>query len=78
MRSIAPGTFMAQQRCDRAGACCLSRPMVWTAPDQTVERGLGCCARFCYDRDYSVKPKFSMWRLSVGVMIDPVTFLFIR
>jgi hypothetical protein len=28
--------------------------------------------------DYSVKPTFSMWRLSVGVIADPVTFLFIR
>ncbi|MDQ0390928.1 hypothetical protein J3R73_000720 [Labrys monachus] len=34
--------------------------------------------RPCDDLGYSVKPKFSMWRLRVGVMIEPVTFLFIR
>ena len=27
---------------------------------------------------YFVKPTFSMCRLSVGVIVDPVTFLFIR
>lgn len=27
---------------------------------------------------YSVNPTFSKWRLSVGVISDPVTFLFIR
>ena len=29
-------------------------------------------------RRYSAKPIFSMWRLSVGVISEPTTFLFIR
>ena len=28
--------------------------------------------------NYSVNPMFSMCRLRVGVMVEPVTFLFIR
>ena len=28
--------------------------------------------------DYSVKPTFSRWRLRVGVIADPATFLFMR
>ena len=71
---VAP---LAKRRCRLPLPVGLNFTASWTCHAKQPTRSMGWLLG-CLQSGYWVKPIFSICRLSVGVMVEPVTFLFIR